>query len=275
MKPIMKPISISMSALQTFIRCEKKGELQYIKGIVDDKPDGEALEKGTRIHKYFEMYLTGNANEMDWTTEEGVLVSTYLKHNPIKEKPTHVEQTLSVRVYEDVELTFTPDVITRNYEKQIVDVWDWKSFSKMPSLDTDLDFQTNTYLAAVAQLFPEVGKFRFVHKQLRTTAPLVPKDKAGGVWQPQECYFDQVTVLSRAELEEVWADTVDRIDEIVTKVRSQFPNYRRTYLRGFDFNSCGHCPVKGLCNQDYEKQPSFTNFKPNTRGTIFDPQRED
>lgn len=263
-----------MSALQTYIRCSKKFELQYIKGIVDDKPDGEALEKGTRIHKYFEMYLKGKASELDWATEEGVLVSTYLKYRPITEKPSHVEETLNVKVFPFVDLTFTPDVMFTNPEKGIVDVVDWKSFSKMPSLDTDLDFQTNTYLAAVAQLFPTYEKFRFIHKYLRTTAPLVPKDKAGTAWTIQECYFDQVTVLSRAELDEVWEDTKDRIAEIVLKVENPESKWRRTFLRGFDFNSCGKCPVKSLCNQDYEKQPSFTNFKPNTRGTIYAPQRE-
>jgi hypothetical protein len=270
----MKPISISMSALQTFIRCPKKFELQYIKGIVDDKPDGEALEKGTRIHKYFEMYLKGKASELDWTTEEGVLVSTYLKHNPVTDKPSHIEETLSVKVSPFVELTFTPDVMFRNPEKGIVDVWDWKSFSKMPTLDTDLDFQTNTYLAAVAQLCPAYNKFRFVHKHLRTTAPLVPKDKAGNAWTLQECYFEQVTVLSRAELNEVWEDTEERITEIIRDINRINAKWKRTYLRGFDFNSCGHCPVKGLCNQDYEKQPSFTNFKENSRGTIYNPKRE-
>lgn len=265
-------ISISFSALQAYERCPQKFFTQYVEGVVDQGYfPSDALETGIAIHKYFEYHLTGRANELDWGTEEGVVVSEYLKRHPILRKPLHVEQTLSVPVGVGGHtiLSFTPDMVSEDKNRLVVT--DWKSFSKQPNLETEFDLQVIQYLAGVSRIFPRYKNFEFRHQYIRTTPPDVPKDKAGKKWAESDCYITQSTILSREMLEKAWQETVELVHEINGKLGIPHEKWRRVPLKGFDFNSCNKCPVKGICSAKWEERPYST--QPNSRGTIYAPKR--
>lgn len=256
---------VSMSSIASFIRCPRQFEILWEKGIQDDKPKSEALEKGTLIHKYFEYYLKGKMNELDWSTDEGKVVSAYLFHNPIQQRPLMVEETLKLQVRDNVTLTFTPDVLFET--EHSIEPWDWKSFTKLRTLDTQLNLQTRTYLAGVWKRFPGKRIYKFVHQYVRTTPPDVPKDKTGGCWAPHECYVSQPTILNEEQLQQAWEMVEFWIDKILTYERERRP------IGGSDMSSCVKCPVYGICTQQLDGYTNYSNTKPNERGTLISPRR--
>ena len=227
----------SMSEVNTWIRCRKKYEFEYIMRRTGTSKS-EALEKGSSLHKFLEEACKGNKLVNDGS-EMYVVAKEYLARNGLPKDIRYVESPFYFLLSPGVYLRCTADVV--HIKDQALYIRDWKSFSLAPSYNHELDFQAKTYAA----FFSTVTSLpvMFEHVYIRTTPPDVPHDKKGNKWTDEECYICPTPVLfSKDEMDAQRMDVLDAVREIMSE-----PRYRRSPLKGGGYDACDRCNVKALC----------------------------
>lgn len=250
----------SMSQIWTWLRCRKKYQYQYIMNR-EGTAEAPALEKGTALHSHLERACKGLPLEDDGD-DMYFVAKEYLKHNALPIDIRYVESPFYFLIAPDTYIRCTADLV--HVQDGVCYIRDWKSFSRAPSYNHELDFQAKTYAALFSTItsLPVI----FEHVYIRTTPPGVPHNKKGDEWTPEECYITPTPVMfSSEEMESQREDVIDAVQEIQSKVR-----YRRSPLKGGGYDACDRCSVSTLCRlESYKGSLSEAEFeyhsKPNTR----------
>jgi len=249
-----------MSALMSYMRCESRFRWEYILGVVDNKDDSDALAKGTAFHTLMEKQAKGEP----WPESDMFDVAiAYLKHSPLPKQILSADDAhildLSLRYGEPVGLRSTFDLVYV-VERTLI-VRDYKTFSKLPSLDKGINFQVCEYLWAASQIWPGYDKYVFEHIYVRSTPPNVPKDKQGNCWSPAECYPIAPQIIKTVEqLERHGEMVLAWADRAMARITSTAP-YLKAGLNDFGFLGCEQCPTKALCNADEEGELTEQTLK--------------
>jgi len=203
----MDPLILSSSSLKLFRNCREAYKLGYVYNLDPIGTESEAVENGTAIHKYLEMAAKG---QMSWMKDlyekdsNATVAIKFLYHHPLPENIIMAEdREFFVKLLDDdtwIRCTFDL-VYERNGE---IVIRDYKTFSRAPSLNLDLDFQARFYIAAAQKHFKKPVSFEYVF--IRQTPPGVPKDKAGKCWEPEECYLFYPLDIPQREADRVWAE---------------------------------------------------------------------
>ncbi len=256
----MTTITLSMSALMSYMRCESRFKWEYILGIVDNKDESDALTKGTSFHKLMEYQAKG----APWPESDMIDVATaYLRHNPLPKNILSADDPhildLSAQLGADVGLRSTFDLVYW-IDKTLV-IRDYKTFSKLPSMDKGINFQVCEYLWAASQIWPNFDNYMFEHVYVRSTPPNVPKDKAGNCWSLGECYPVSPPIIKTAEqLQRHGEMVIAWADRAYQRVISNAP-YLKAGLNDFGFLGCEQCPTKAICNADEEGELTEQTLK--------------
>lgn len=266
-------VSLSMTSIKNYMRCPKSFEFMNIHGLEDQKPKSVAIENGTHFHQYMEYAATGRAEELDWDTEMGRVAKTYLKHNPLPGNILSADKQHSFMLYPDVKITFSRDLVYQPNPKCVI-VRDWKTFSRLPTYDIDLDFQGRFYIWATMHTFPDIEYAGFELAYCRTEEPLVFRGPKKDPWTIEQCYPKvQQMVLSKEELADDALEFMEIIDEILHKVRTN-ARFRRHPQKAGGYSDCSSCFVKDMCKSQKQGTLDLTNpwatAQKTDRGTIFE-----
>jgi hypothetical protein len=175
----------------------------------------------------------------------GEVARAYLKHRNFPSN-TKVEEPIYVEFLSGIYVRGTCDLTYKTEDGTLV-VRDWKTFARLPSLDSDLDFQARLYIALVMRQY-KTSKVRFEHEYVRRTCPFIPKDKAGNVWQPEDCYLTESIVVSLREAATIVQEVKWELENLLrTRYTGQ---YTRTNLKGGGYDSCASCSVKEICKAE-------------------------
>jgi hypothetical protein len=254
----MEPIVLSMSAIQTYQRCRKKFELSYVLGMEDkDLQKSEALEKGISFHQYMKDYYFKKPQEME---QDGPLFQVAEEYWKRKGMP-FLGQVMSYGdkyaidhpflvphpAYKNVWLRCSFDLVFR--DGNIIVIRDYKTFSKAPNFDIDLDFQGRMYIALATKLWGP-GNYKFEHEMVRIEAPgSTHGTKPVKYWTEEECYFRHSMILSSEETEDDWDEILYLVDKILDHIKPKMgkERYDRAPQKGGGYMDCSKCNVKNLC----------------------------
>jgi hypothetical protein len=237
----------SMSAVQTYKRCAKKFEIQY-EFLLDGAKRSAALEMGSNFHKIMERFAKGEQLadiSHDSDPEMFDVAVAYLSHNGFPSGEMWAEEPIYVKVLPDTYIRFTPDLLFRLGDTYVIR--DYKTFSKLPSRDHDLDFQARLYIT-LAMKHLGTKDVVFEHEYVRTTPPNVPKDKADNVWEPYECYMTDQLVISESEARQIYKELIQDLKMLEIAREDKF--YTRSPQKGGGYMDCDKCSVKELCKAD-------------------------
>ena len=230
----------SMSAISTWMRCKMKYKYMY-ELLLDGVKENEAMAEGTAFHTIMADYA--KTRQLEDTSPMGDVARVYLNHRAFPNTVVLVEEPIYVEFLNGVYVRGTCDLIYKDEDGTLV-VRDWKTFARLPSLDSDLDFQARLYIALVMRHF-RTTKVRFEHEYVRRTPPFIPKDKAGNVWQPEDCYLTESILVSVAECAQIVQEVRWELENLL-KTR-ETGAYTRTNLKGGGYSDCNACSVKEIC----------------------------
>lgn len=240
----MEPLVLSMSAISVWMRCKKKFQYQY-EMLLDGIKENEAMAEGTAFHSIMAEYArTGKL--LDEGSPMGDVAQVYLQHRKFPKAVIRIEEPIYVEILEGVYVRGTCDLIYKDEDGSLV-IRDWKTFARLPSLDSDLDFQARLYIALVMRHY-KTAKVRFEHEYVRRTPPGVPKDKAGNCWDVQDCYLTSSISASVAETMTIVQEVKWELETLL-KTREN-GNYTRTNLKGGGYDACSACSVKEICKAE-------------------------
>ena len=235
-------LQLSMSAISSYQRCQQKFSLQYLAGLEDKREKNEALEHGTSLHKLLE--LTAKGLPWEESPMEDV-VKAYLHYRPLPSNIISADDPHFVELNDlNVMLRTTFDLVYE--DDNMLVIRDYKGFSANPSLDIERNFQARCYLWAATQIWPDYTLYKFEHEYIRRTPPFVPKNKKREVWFPEECYKTVSLVLSPEDVKEDGLELQEWIKDIVWSIENR-DRWRKTFLNGGGYDSCGSCHVRNLC----------------------------
>ena len=239
----MAPLVLSMSAVSTWMRCKKKYQYQY-EMLLDGVKENEAMAEGTAFHSIMADYArTGKIPD---DSPMGDVARIYLQHRKMPADIVLIEDPIYIEFLEGVYIRGTCDLIYRDQDGALV-IRDWKTFARLPSLDSDLDFQARLYIALVMRKY-RASNVRFEHEYVRRTPPGVPKDKAGNCWSPEDCYL---TASISASIRETMTIVQEVKWELETLLKTrENGNYTRTNLKGGGYDACSACSVKEICKAE-------------------------
>jgi hypothetical protein len=237
-----------MSAVQTFKRCGKKYEIQYMK-LLDGVKESPALDMGRRFHSIMEHYAKERVLVHDQFDDMSYVASSYITRRgfPDKESIMRVEEPIYVEVLPRVFVRCTMDLVYKRAGTIVIR--DYKTFSRMPSPDVDLDFQVRLYLALAMKHF-ETDDIVFCHEYVRTTPPDVPKDKAGNCWSPEECYVSTEIAIGKREQATILGELKYDLGTLQESEKHNF--YTRSPMKGGGYMDCDRCSVKELCKAELQ-----------------------
>lgn len=246
-------ITLSMSAIHTFLRCPKKFDIYNVRGWADDKPESEALTQGTHFHAYMQQYAKkcqGVPYEyLDWATPMGEIAIAYIKYRGFpKNAVLSADDPHYINLFPNVLLRTTFDLVYDMGDMLVIR--DYKTFERAPSMDIDLDFQARTYLAAASIIWPDYETYMFEHEYVRRTLPNVPKDKSGNKWSESDCYKQQQMILTKDEMAEDWEELGFAAASIISLLEEVDTHWLRVPLKGGGYDDCSHCPIKNLCKAE-------------------------
>jgi hypothetical protein len=273
----MEHYVISSSGLATFARCRKLYQLSYEKLL--QTPGTQAMEDGTSFHAYVAAYARERRGDKDvreleptpndemfevfveWARRKGAALFDTFAEIKLIEEPIYLELfRTSTTVYW---VRMTLDLLVKRKDGWL-EIIDWKSFMKAPSLDIDLDFQARLYIAGVSRFFnhPVENGIRFMHGNVRRVPPGTKNSK--GAWSEEECYIDNVLVIDTREADTVWQEAIMKARSIDTarNVNNYWKNkipkeqldnvWYRTELKGSSPHTCGSCLHKNLCKAEIQ-----------------------
>jgi hypothetical protein len=244
----MEELILSSSSLKLFRNCRNAYKLGYVYNLDPIGTESEAVENGTEIHHWLELAAKGI---IDWQEYAGSdsnkqVAMEYLRHHSL---PTNIvmseDREFFVKLLDDetwIRCTFDL-VYERNGE---IVIRDYKTFSRAPSLNLDLDFQARFYIAAAQKHFQKPVSFEYVF--IRQTPPGVPKDKAGKCWEPEECYLFYPLDIPQAEADRVWAEaqwTATDLERALEDSEESGAVWYHNDRKGF--GGCDSCFYKRLC----------------------------
>jgi CRISPR/Cas system-associated exonuclease Cas4 (RecB family) len=238
------PIVLSMSAVSTFMRCKKKYQYQY-EMLLDGIKENEAMAEGTAFHSIMADYARTGKEPDD--SPMGDVARIYLQHRKMPTDIVLVEEPIYCELLEGVYVRGTCDLIYRDTDGVLV-IRDWKTFAKLPSMDSDLDFQARLYIALVMRKY-KTTNVRFEHVYVRKTPPNIPKDKAGKCWEIEECYITPPPILM----------SLHEVMTLVQEVKWELENllytkkhgrYTRSPQKGGGYDACSFCSVKEICKAE-------------------------
>ena len=240
----MQPILLSSSSLASFMRCRKQYYYQY--ELLLDGGQTDAMATGTSVHKELEQAAVEGP-----FYEGGPIVAPYLEEHPLPENIISAETPTWIKLLDknsatetDVWLRCTFDLVYRKGDEVVIR--DYKTFSRAPSLDADLDFQGKLYTTVGHKLW---GDCHFEYEYIRSTPPGVVKDKSGGMWTPEECYFNVPVYADTPEIDSLWQDAQDIARDLV-RARQEGRWYRQP-RRSLNGVMCGDCMLKTVCESDF------------------------
>jgi hypothetical protein len=234
--------------LKLFRTCREAYKLGYVYNLDPIGTESEAVENGTAIHKYLEMAAKGDEEWMRGDTavdQNGLVAQYFLEHHPLPPNIIMAEdREFFVELLKDVWVRCTFDLV---YERngEIV-IRDYKTFSRAPSLNLDLDFQARFYIAAAQRHFGKPVSFEYVF--IRQTRPNVPKDKAGKCWEPEECYLFYPLDIPQQEADRVWAEaqwTATDLQRALEHSKESDAVWYHNDRKGF--GGCDSCFYRRLC----------------------------
>lgn len=241
------PLVLSMSALQSFKRCRKQYELGNELNI--DVASSDAAQRGTEIHAILAdcaRFIRDCTPVPPWTGEMAPIAQSYLEHEALPKDILKVdEEPIYTKLVRETWLRTTLDLVYRDDEGWIVGR-DWKSFSKAPTYDVDLDFQGGIYIAALMRAY-KTDKVRFEYKYIRSA--LTHAD--GKPWDVDELYFTVPVVISRREADALWKETQDAARDLL-RARRLGKFYRSGSRKEFG-SPCFTCWFLDLCKADMQQ----------------------
>jgi PD-(D/E)XK nuclease superfamily len=224
------------------MRCKKKYQYQY-EMLLDGVKENEAMAEGTAFHSIMADYA--RTGQLEAGSPMGDVARVYLEHRKFPTEIVLIEEPIYVEFLAGVYVRGTCDLIYR-YGNTLV-VRDWKTFARLPSLDSDLDFQARLYIALVMRHY-KTSSVRFEHEYVRRTPPGIPKDKAGNCWDPSDCYLTESICVSLREAMTIVQEVKWELETLL-KTR-ETGNYTRTNLKGGGYDACSACSVKEICKAE-------------------------
>jgi hypothetical protein len=240
----MSPRVYSMSGVSTFKRCAKKYQIQY-ELLLDGLRESQALITGSNFHSIMEQYAKTGKIVDDVDYDMAVVAKTYIDHIGFPKNIVSVEKSIYVKMLPDVYVRCTMDLVY--LDNGVYVIRDWKTFGKMPSLDSDLDFQARVYIALAMKHFG-TEKVRFEHEYIRTTPPNIPKDKAGNEWSVDECYVNAPLSISMAEARQIVRELQYDLKTLESAKSDNM--FTRSPQKGGGYDQCASCSVKEICKAD-------------------------
>lgn len=240
---IAEPLVFSMSGISTWMRCKKKYQYNY-EMLLDGVKENEAMAEGTAFHSIMADYA--RTRQIKESSPMGDVARVYLENRAFPSEIVLIEESIYVEFLPGVYIRGTCDLIYRSEDGTLV-IRDWKTFARLPSLDSDLDFQARLYIALVMRHY-KTSTVRFEHEYVRRTPPGVPKDKAGNCWTPDECYLTQPISVSLREVMTIVKEVTIELESLL-KTREN-GNYTRTNLKGGGYDACSACSVKEICKAE-------------------------
>lgn len=248
------PLILSSSALSSFKRCRKQYQLSY-EMLLDPRMTSQAAEQGSSFHAWAALYAKGSTYAGGHDTDEMWEVwSAYARHKPLPKGIISAEEPLYTPLYpKEVYLRTTFDLVYEDGEEIVAR--DYKTFASWPSMDHDLDFQARIYLACLGRRYPE-RKVRFEHEFVRRTPPGVPHNKRGDIWSPEECYRTDPLVCSQGELDALWEETLEVVQDLLRARRRYQEGHKAAFyrqdLKG-NFQGCESCFQRELCKSEAQQ----------------------
>lgn len=254
--PRVDDLVLSYSAINTFKRCRKLYDITYEQLI--DTGASDAADFGSCFHEMVALAALPDGQELfkdptkprpeTWEPDMEELAADvfneYTRRFPIPQDVLLVEQPIYTKLIRGVWLKTTVDLVYNNGNGFIT--WrDYKTFSKAPTLDVDLDFQGGIYDAAMARWF-KTEDIQGEYEYVRSVPPGTKNSK--GVWLPEECYQRVLIVRSKKEREELWAETQDVARDIL-RARRLGMFYRSGNRKEFG-SPCFSCWATELCKAE-------------------------
>lgn len=225
------------------MRCKKKYQYNY-EMLLDGVKENEAMAEGTAFHEIMADYA--RTGQLEIQSPMGDVARVYLEHRKFPSNVVLVEDPIYIQFLPGVYVRGTCDLIYKDEDGSLV-IRDWKTFARLPTLDSDLDFQARLYIALVMRHY-KVSRVRFEHEYVRRTPPGIPKDKAGNCWEPSDCYLTESIVVSLREVMAIVKEVTIELESLL-KTR-ETGNYTRTNLKGGGYDACSACSVKEICKTE-------------------------
>jgi hypothetical protein len=235
------PLIIPYSALVLFRKCRKAYELGYEMRI--DPGSSEAAQNGTAVHEYLADYARfGSVNPVEPGDLMWDVAMYYVGYRGLPGDNLLVEQPIYTKLLPNVYLRTTLDRVYREPGSGWVVGVDYKTFSKQPTNDFELDPQGGLYIAALMRKL-KTDEVKFRYEYIRSVPPGTKNSK--GAWAVDECYTTVEVIISKREADLFWSEAQDTARDLIRARREG-----RFYRGGtrVEFGSpCLGCFYKSLC----------------------------
>jgi hypothetical protein len=221
--------------------------------LLEPKTTSDAARAGSDFHRWIELAAKKGVEALCAAQERDEMwevANTYLAHRPLPEGILGAEEPLYTQILAGVYLRTTFDLVYQKGSELVAR--DYKTFAAWPSLDHDLDFQARIYLACLGRAFPG-RNVQFEHEMVRRTPPGVAHNKKGEVWSPEECYRTDTLVCSQVELDLLWEETKEVVQDLLRARRRYSEGHKSAFyredLKG-NFQGCESCFQRELCKSE-------------------------
>lgn len=259
------PVVVSMSAVATFRKCKKSFELSDLMKLNPVGTRNESVDIGSLLHEMLALAAEGGEWQ-EWPTT-GVehlvdVVSEYLSHNPLPDERRilGIEHSYYTLVLEENEaypgsqplyVRTTLDLVYKTIAGTVRGR-DYKTFTKAPTLDLDLDFQGRLYATILQRHYPDA----YVDFEWEYIRQEVGRDLKGGytLWPIEDRYLNVPMVMSEHEMETTWQELRATCKDILRKMRERMHGDKFAFYREDSkgaINSCSSCFYRKLCQVEY------------------------
>jgi hypothetical protein len=232
---------LSSSAIAAYKRCPKSYDLGYRRNL-RPRTTNEAVERGTDFHICMADAARGGA--LDEGCQMAPVAQAYLAHKPLpaRRDVLRIEEPLYTKMNAAVWIRTTHDLVYRRGTEIIAR--DYKTFSRAPTLDIDLDYQAKLYIAVLMRHY-ETDRITWEMEYVRSSLT----HANGTPWKPEECYSTVPLVISRMEADTVWQETEWIVEDIRRKLEDG--KWYRADLKGF-YPGCSSCFWKEGCKAEIQ-----------------------
>lgn len=232
---------LSSSSIKTFKDCRMAYRYGYELLLDPVGTEGKVVGFGTAFHKAIAA-IARDEPHVVFEPDVADVVGAYLKHKPLPKDILAVEDGFwfTPDGFPDVSVRCTFDLVYRREDGTIV-VRDYKTFSKSPTLDLDLDYQGRFYLAAAMRHYG-TKQVEFEYEYVRQSLT----HANGSLWSDDEMYLTYPLVISDQEAETMWRETGFVVEDILTTRRRG--SWYRSDKKGF--GGCPSCFYKNICKAE-------------------------
>lgn len=254
-------IIVSMSGLATFLRCRKAYQIQY-EWMREPNKSNSAVKLGSSFHKIMEevansgWILPSPMHLKECPVENAYdMARAYMQHRPAPGAVMSAEKSYYTLILPDsgsrpnMYLRTTIDLLYRRSENTIV-IRDYKTFSREPSDEVDLDLQARTYILAMQKLYPN-AYVEFEYEYVRTACPGDVHLKTKNVlWTVPECYRTVSLNMSENDARILTEEVEWAFQDIWDTRHSK--RYYRNGLKGTGMYTCNSCFAEEICKKELE-----------------------